>query len=71
MIFAGFGEEIQLWNPQTGERRLLPGARPTSNLALSPDGATVLFGTADGAVARWDLATGQRPERSRKDDIPR
>ena len=59
VIFAAFGKEIQLWNPDTGQRRSLPAARPTSNLILSPGGASIMFGTAEGAIESWDLRTEQ------------
>ncbi len=60
IVFAGFGREVQLWNPDIGERRSLSGARPTSNLVLGPEGASIIFGTADGAIDYWDLTTERR-----------
>ena len=60
IILAGFGRDVQLWNPDSGQRRSLPAARPTSNLVLGPDGASILFGTADGTIDYWDLRTQQR-----------
>ncbi len=60
VIFAGFGRDMQLWNPDTGQRRSLPPARPTSNLVLGPDGTSIIFGTADGTLEYWDIGTGQR-----------
>lgn len=60
VIFAGFGKDVQLWNPDTGQRRSLPAARPTSNLVLGPDGTSIIFGTADGTIESWDLRTEQR-----------
>jgi WD40 repeat protein len=60
VIFAGFGNNVQLWNPDTGQRRSLLAARPTSNIALGPDGTSIIFGTADGAIESWDLRTEQR-----------
>jgi len=59
VVFAGFGKELQLWNPDTGLRRSLPAARPTSNLVLAPDGATIIFGTIDGAIESWDVSARQ------------
>lgn len=60
IIFAGFGKDVQLWNPDTGQRRSLPAARPTSNLVLGPDGASLIFGTAGGVIEFWDVRTEQR-----------
>jgi WD40 repeat protein len=60
VIFAGFGKSVELWNPDTGQRRFLPAARPTSNIVLSPDGASILFGTAGGVIEFWDIRTEQR-----------
>jgi WD40 repeat protein len=50
VAYAGFGGIVRLWNPRTGQERLLTAARPTSNLVLGPDGASVVFGTADGEL---------------------
>ena len=60
VIFAGLGNEVGLWNPVTGRRRIVRGARPTSNVVLSADGSTLLFGTSQGDVEFWDLRTAQR-----------
>jgi WD40 repeat protein len=60
VIFAGFGKDVQLWNPDTGQRRSFLAARPTSNLVLGPDGTLIIFGTAGGAIESWELETEQR-----------
>jgi WD40 repeat protein len=60
IILAGFGRDVQLWNPDGGQRRSLPAARPTSNLVLGPDGTSIIFGTADGTIDYWDLMTERR-----------
>jgi WD40 repeat protein len=60
VIFAGFGKNVELWNPDTGQRRFLPAARPTSNMVLGPDGTSIIFGTADGTIESWDIRTEQR-----------
>lgn len=60
VVYAGFGKMLRLWNRQTGTQRSLPAALPTSNLILDPDGASVIFGTADGRIESWDTRTGQR-----------
>jgi WD40 repeat protein len=62
VAYAGFGGTVRLWNPRTGDERSLIAARPTSNLVLGPDGATIAFGTADGAIECWDTyLASQRP----------
>jgi WD40 repeat protein len=60
IIFAAFGRDMQLWNPDTGQRRSLPAARPTSDLVLGPDGTSIIFGTADGNIEWWDVTAEQR-----------
>jgi WD40 repeat protein len=59
IAYAGFGKTLRLWNPQTGQERFLPAARPTSNLIIAPNGSSIVFGTADGAIESWDVGTGQ------------
>ncbi len=54
VAYAGFGGIVRLWNPRTGQERSLTAAHPTSNLVLGPDGASIVFGTADGAIEYWD-----------------
>jgi WD40 repeat protein len=60
VIFAGFGRDMQLWNPATGQRQSLPPARPTSNLVFGSDGTSIIFGTADGTIEYWEIGTEQR-----------
>jgi WD40 repeat protein len=60
VAYAGFGGAVRLWNPRSGEERSLTAAHPTSNLVLGPDGASIVFGTADGAIEYWDTRGGQR-----------
>jgi len=54
VAYAGFGGIVRLWNPRTGQERSLTAAHPTSNLVLGPDGVSIVFGTADGAIESWD-----------------
>lgn len=60
VIFAAFGKSVELWNPNTGQHRVLARARPTSNLVLDADGESIIFGTAKGDVEFWDIRTGKR-----------
>lgn len=61
IAFAGFGRDVQLWNPDTGQRGSLPvAARPTSNLVPAPDGTSIIFGTADGTIEYWNVRSLQR-----------
>jgi WD40 repeat protein len=59
VIFAAFGKSVELWNPKTGQHRVLTRARPTSNLVLGADGKSIIFGTAKGDVEFWDISTGK------------
>jgi len=60
VIFAGFGRDVQLWNPDTGQQRAMPNARPTSNLVLGSDDTSIVFGTGNGCLEWWDLKTVRR-----------
>lgn len=60
IAYAASGRILRLWNPATGQHRAVAGALPTSNLIPTPDGASILFGTAQGAIEAWSLDTGRR-----------
>lgn len=60
VTFAGFGSNVELWNPDTGQRRSWAAARPTSNIVLGPGGTSIIFGTANGEIEFWDITTGHR-----------
>ena len=64
IAFAGFGRDVQLWNPDTGQRRPLAAARPTSNLVPAPDGTSIIFGTAGGTIEYWDVRNRTTPSLS-------
>ena len=51
-----------LWDVQTGERlRDLAGhTNVVTAVAISPDGRTVLTGSADYSLRVWDIATGRK-----------
>jgi WD40 repeat protein len=59
VAYSGFGKDIRLWNPDSGDARVLTSARPTSNLVCDPDGTTLLFGVADHSIEFWDTGSGQ------------
>lgn len=59
IAYAGFGKMLRFWNQQTGQERSFPEARPTSNLIVGSDGASIVFGTADGRIESWNVGTGQ------------
>lgn len=60
VAYAANGGVLRFWAPHTGRKRSLLAARPTSNLVPSSDGASIIFGTADGKIEVWDAGTGQR-----------
>ena len=56
-VLAIASEYLGIYTP---EASTAPGARPTSNLVLGPDGASIIFGTADGIIESWDVRTEKR-----------
>ena len=68
LVTVNLESEIRVWDPDTGKARLRlpkvegPGDSATAFVtvtAVSRDGKTLLAGTKDGEVLRWDLATGK------------
>lgn len=61
ILASAIGNKIQLWN--TTEKRLkdtLIGHRSTIySLAISPDGKTLVSGSADTTIRIWDTTTGK------------
>ena len=59
VAYAATGGPVHLWNPVTGEARVIEAARATSNLVFDAVGDRVVFGTAAGTVEFWDLLQGR------------
>jgi WD40 repeat protein len=60
VAYAGFGSMVHIWNPESGQERSMPAARPSSNLVAGLDGSSILFGTMDGEIEYWDTREGRR-----------
>jgi serine/threonine-protein kinase len=58
VLFAG--HRVGVWDLEAGHTGSWADARPKSNLALSPDGGTLVFGTTEGHVEFWDVRTAGR-----------
>lgn len=61
VFFAG--RSVALWDPRAGNWLSWSATRPSSNLVLTPDEASILFGNANGAVEFWNGAS-QHPLRT-------
>lgn len=59
VAYAATGGPVHVWNPDTGEARVIGAARATSNLVFDGSGNRVVFGTAAGNVEFWDLVQGR------------
>lgn len=59
VAYAATGGPVHVWNPATGEARVVGAARATSNLVFDGFGNRVAFGTAAGNVEFWDLVQGR------------
>jgi len=57
-LAATVGGSAVVWDVGTGEEVQRLGARGVTAVALSPDGSTLLTGSADGSGAIWNVATG-------------
>lgn len=58
IAFAMTGAPIHLWNPDTGETRVIE-ALPYSNVVAGPEPASILFGNYAGSVELWNAETGE------------
>ncbi|HEY8506195.1 MAG TPA: hypothetical protein VIL46_16530, partial [Gemmataceae bacterium] len=60
LVFAASEPAVVLWDFATGKPRLAPPGhrREVLNLAFTPDGRTLVTGSAD-SVRAWDVATGK------------
>jgi WD40 repeat protein len=73
MLAAVAGNRIRLWDVASGlERaRLGDGTAQITSIAFSPDGETLLSGTEDGAIQRWDMRLINLWERGDSPEIER
>jgi WD40 repeat protein len=55
IAYAAFGDAVRIWNPETGENRLVAAARTTSNLLFDASSNLTVLGTDAGRVEFWDL----------------
>jgi WD40 repeat protein len=55
IAYCGYGKRLRLWSADLPSRELALDVSPWSNLAALADGASILFGTAEGEVELWDL----------------
>jgi WD40 repeat protein/serine/threonine protein kinase len=60
------GQDVQVHDTRTWRSAHVIHARGVRGLAASPVSAHVLFGTTNGEVAIWELATGERSRRLRE-----
>jgi WD40 repeat protein/tetratricopeptide (TPR) repeat protein len=56
---AGFGLGICLWDASSGNKELFLGKILTSisSLSFEPDGRSLISGTSDGLITRWNIAS--------------
>lgn len=62
IVSAQFGNGLQLWDAASGNdtRKIGPPRYRVTSLAISPNGTSLLVGSSDGVVRRWELANGQQ-----------
>jgi WD40 repeat protein len=58
IAFAMAGAPIHLWNPETGETRVVE-ALPYSNVVAGREPGSILFGNYAGSVELWNAETGE------------
>ena len=58
---ASWDDTIRLWNPHTGQRRILliGHTEDVTSVAFSPDGNTLASADWDGTIRLWNPHTGQ------------
>ena len=54
IAYAALGGPVRLWDPESGEERMLGTITATSNLIAGTQPHSILFGTATGFVELWD-----------------
>ncbi len=55
VAYAAEAGPVHVWQPATGDSRVVEGAYTTSNLVFDPFHGTTAFGTSTGEVQFWDL----------------
>jgi len=53
------GSSVEILRPRDKIAVSWEGPKPSSNIVVSPDGASLIFGTARGEVEFWDVRTGR------------
>lgn len=68
---VGEGEDVHLWQPDTGGTRLIPTLESTKySIALDPTGRWLAFGEGDGTITLQRLdGTGRRAFKGHRDTI--
>lgn len=65
-IVAGGGNQLQIWDANTGEERLLDTGHPKGivygeyDCAVTPDGSRIISVSSDKTVRVWDLHSGEK-----------
>lgn len=50
IVYGWRGGSVRMWNPETGDQRLLTSMHPSSNVIQIPNSDSIMYGTAEGTV---------------------